>query len=465
MTPPHPKNMLPHQRAFFERFLAPDAAERQLLIAPVGMGKGFAAERIVHAVASRTGRGRVLILAPAALATSFVSSLEELQPSYPVRLVDRQRLRERLSRADGRDVFEPRSVTVMSIDFAKRDDVAAVLQDVEWSLVVVDEAHSLGRAREHLIQCLSQTTNRLLLLASIEAASAITVPELDVVRWTRDARDERGRPLFVAVPRQQSVVEYARSDQEALTTTALTELVDDQGMSADTPSVDLVRRMMKNAVASSPSAIEQILLRQIDALASPTPSLLRREWADRTEAPEDDEPAALAPSSMWRDSQAALARITKLIAALDALQMDSKASALINLMRRLRSEKENGVIWVFSMFASTIAYLAEVLAEYENVWVLIGSMSYGERLNSIQDASRSNGGVVVSSAAARGLPFLDAHIAIHYDLPEGVAQMEQRWAVMDRVGQHETVRAFAFRDTKQTLEWEELLLRRHGFIL
>ena len=43
-------------------------------------------------------------------------------------------------------------------------------------------------------------------------------------------------------------------------------------------------------------------------------------------------------------------------------------------------------------------------------------------------------------------------------------QMEQRWGRLDRVGQTQTVHAYAFHDVTKTFEWEDRLLREYGFL-
>ena len=462
--------LLPHQLEFYESFLSVDASDRQLLLAATGMGKGHVAQLLAHEVASREPGARVLVLAPASLTASFAAGLTRLEPSYAVHLVDRRRLRELLSETQGDEIWGRPSVVVMSIEFARQEDVCALLVATEWSLVVVDEAHVLGGVRKRLVQQLASSTKRMLLLSAVEPSQPIDgIPGLKIVRWSRDAVDARGRPLLVRVPRAHHVVDYARSQEEASFTALLLELLRDGTRGHETPQIELTKRVILNALASSTSALEHVLLRQRDRLAPA--SDISRSWegsAERRASSTDLESDArdvelLEASPLWGDGEDAALRLGDLIARLDALPGDSKAVSLRELVEELRQRETDAPICIFSLFASTAEYVAEVLGDLPDLWLVTGAMAFAERSVAV-DRFMTDGGVMIATHAVQGLNLTTSHLAIHYDLPEGQLQMEQRWGRLDRVGQTKTVDAFAFRDRLRALDWEELLLRRHGFI-
>lgn len=462
--------LLPHQLTFRDRFLAEGGGVRQLLLAPTGMGKGYVAQVIADEVVRGDSGSRALFLVPAMLTEQFASSLRELEPSYLVERVDRRRLREILSEAQGHDVWASPSVVVMSIEFARQEDVAPLLLRSHWSLVVVDEAHMLRGSRMRLVRDLWGTADRVLLLSALEAEDvASDLPGLDIVRWSRDVVDGLGRRLLVAVPRARHVVDYARSHEEAAFTGSFLELLNEGISEREAPRLDLIKRVMMNALASSRSAVEQVMLRQLDRLSADSDVGASRESFGRTQGASAELETELdfmeAPQSspMWKEPRDASRRLAELIARLDALPADSKAGALCSLIETLRRREEAAPICIFSSFATTAEYLAEVLGDTANVLVVTGAMADEARSEAVE-GFLAIGGVLIGTHAAQWMNLSASHLAVHYDLPEGHRQMEQRWGRLDRLGQKETVDAFAFRDQLRTLEWEETLLRRHGFI-
>jgi ERCC4-related helicase len=457
--------LLPHQLEFYRSFRSDDSPKHQLLLAPPGLGKGFVAQALAHGIVQADAAARVLVIAPRALTSAFAEGIAELTPVCRVDIVDRRRLREILSNETG-EVWPSGTVFVMSTDFAKRHDVLELLAATRWSLAIVDEVHSLEGLRRELVRRLVDHADRLLLLSATGEPSAIAaaVPDLEVVRWQRDVVDARGKPLFPSVPRARHVIEYERSDAEAGFVREALAVIDRFGRQSDLPQSALVRRMMLNALASSPNAIEQFLLRQLDDRRLP-----HAFEASSTEPPSDEGVEVASGdefvgyyASMWEDARAASSALQSLVAQLDALPIDSKAVELGRLVST-RIQNPSSRTCVFSMFTGTAEYLAAVLDDVTDVQILTGRMTQEERAAALQEFEEG-GGTLVATGAAYGIDLALADAVVHYDLPEGRLQMEQRWGRFDRVGQTRTVNGYVFRDVRQTLDWEEQLLRRHGFV-
>jgi superfamily II DNA or RNA helicase len=463
-------NLLSHQLEFRDHFLAEKSRARQLLLAPTGLGKGYVAQVIADQVVREESDGKALFLVPAGLREQFASALGEWAPPYSVESVDRRRLREILSGAQGDDVWPCPSIVVMSIEFARQEDVTPLLLGSRWSLLVVDEAHLVRGPRMRLIRELADIADRVLLLSAVDAEVVTSeLPDLEVVRWSRDVVDAAGRRLLVAVPRARHVVDYARSQEEASLAAAFLRLIQEGIIEREAPQLDLIRRVMMNALASSRSALEQTLLRQLDKLSADfdlrlaTGQPMQTQEGTSEVETETNFLELLSGSPVWKQTGDASRRLTELVARLDALPADTKAGALRTLIDTLRRREEGAPICIFTSFAATAEYLAEVLAESTDVFLLTGAMAVEARTEA---AARvfATGGVLIATHAVQGMDLSTSHLAVHYDLPERELQMEQRWGRLDRVGQTETVQAFAFRDQLRTLEWEETVLRRHGFI-
>jgi superfamily II DNA or RNA helicase len=440
------------------------------LIAPPGLGKGYVAQALAHEFAESDSAARVLVLAPRPLTSAFAAALAEFEPKYSVDVVDRRRLRELLSPDEPAAIWPAQTVVVMSTDFAKQDDVLTLLTSIRWSLVIIDEAHALEGRRKQLVRRLAASADRLLLLAAVEGASRVAdaVPDLVVVRWERDVTDADGKPLFASVPRAHHVIEYERSEPEAAFAREVLTVMDHLLGTPTAPQVALTRRVMLNALASSPNAIEQFLLRQIDRLRGEFDFVRQPKEGDDDESDDsheevDTEGPFVDSQSMWTERGAALSALASLVAQLDGVRTDTKAMQLRELVRELRVEQSSHRTCIFSTFGATAEYLAAVLYEVTDVALLTARMTQDERIEAV-GKFRGVGGVLIATGAAHGLDLALANVAVHYDLPEGHLQMEHRWGRLDRVGQTSTVHGYAFRDVRRTLDWEEELLRRHGFI-
>jgi superfamily II DNA or RNA helicase len=169
------------QAAFVVSFLNADPSAFQLLVAPTGTGKMFAAVAAVQELAAR-GAKRILILAPAyLLCEAWRTRISEAQSHLPVSSVTRSTYREMEAAVPiGKSPWAANGVFVTSQDFAKQPDIAAGLSTIAWDLVVVDEAHRLSaRQRSALLEqlVLAGVVRRLLLL------TATPLPALD--HWLR----------------------------------------------------------------------------------------------------------------------------------------------------------------------------------------------------------------------------------------------------------------------------------------
>lgn len=456
--------LFPHQAAFYEAFVARTAPANQLLIAPPGMGKGHVAQSIVHHVASQDCDARVLVLTPASLGAQYIARLTAVDHQFTVMRVDRRRLREMLSgAANDEDLWPAPAVVVMSIDFAKQDDVAALIGKTNWDLVVVDEAHAIGGRGERLLRQLSESAGRVLLMAGVDEAAdlADVVAGLEIVRWDRDVVDSTGRRIFVPTTRATHVVEYERTDTEAAFVRDVLDFMD-RAIEGDAgPQARLVRTVITRALASSAFAVELMLLRLRERLSDAT----YLEPGGSELADDSDDLGLDAPTTrVWRDPEAAALVVDGLITQLEASPIDSKGERFRVLLQELCSELGEPVC-VFSSFASTIEYLIEIATEAGHpARAVVGRMAPAEREEAILDF-RSHGGLLaLSDGVTQGLDLAFAHHVIHYDLPEGRLRLEERWGRLDRVGQKDTVHGYVLRDSRQSIEAEEQLFRDRGFI-
>jgi len=162
---------LPHQlEAVYERIL-PQVRLRFLLADDPGAGKTIMGGLLLKELKLRGVVERILILAPAPLTVQWQDELRS-KFSETFEIINSNLAKGQLAG----NTWERFRQCIASIDFAKREDIAAGILQVEWDLVIVDEAHkcsarSLGdelrkTGRYKLVEDLSVVTERILLLTA-----------------------------------------------------------------------------------------------------------------------------------------------------------------------------------------------------------------------------------------------------------------------------------------------------------
>jgi superfamily II DNA or RNA helicase len=162
---------LPHQlEAVYERIL-PQVRLRFLLADDPGAGKTIMAGLLLKELKLRNAIDRVLILAPAPLTIQWQDELRS-KFSETFEVVNSILAKNQLAG----NPWERFRQCIASIDFAKRDDVAPGILQVDWDLVIIDEAHKCSArtqgddlrrtGRYKLAEELSRITERILLLTA-----------------------------------------------------------------------------------------------------------------------------------------------------------------------------------------------------------------------------------------------------------------------------------------------------------
>jgi SNF2 family DNA or RNA helicase len=159
---------LPHQLEAVYDYLLKLARERFLLADDAGAGKTIMAGLLIRELELRGLAERILIVCPANLAFQWQRELKEkFEGKF---LVFRGH--------DIRDQFgvnqwldQHRIIT--SLDLAKRNDILPGLRQVQWDLVIVDEAHRMSAADEthkslryRLGELLRDTSDHIVLLTA-----------------------------------------------------------------------------------------------------------------------------------------------------------------------------------------------------------------------------------------------------------------------------------------------------------
>lgn len=200
---------LPHQLEAIYDYLLKLARVRFLIADDAGAGKTIMAGLLIRELKLRGLSERILIVCPANLAFQWQRELKEkFDEKFLV-----------LKGSDIRDQFgvnqwlEQKTV-ITSLDLAKREEIFPGLRQVNWDLVIVDEAHRMSwtppsrkTARYALGELLRDTADHMLLLTATPhkgdpANFSLFLQLLDAdayadVRSIREAMDRRRAPFYL----------------------------------------------------------------------------------------------------------------------------------------------------------------------------------------------------------------------------------------------------------------------------
>jgi SNF2 family DNA or RNA helicase len=306
---------LPHQIEAVYRHMLPQPRLRFVLADDPGAGKTIMAGLLLKELKLRGVVDRCLILCPAPLTPQWQDEmLDKFDEHFEI--VSSEHVRHQL----GRSPWERYSM-VITMDFAKRDDVRDDLLRAEWDLVVVDEAHkcaaytgsddsAVKTKRYALSEALAGRSERLLLMTATPHSGdedrftwflglldpdQFSSPELVkrqiaqpdnpyfLRRQKEDLVNERGHKLFV--PRHVKTQPFRLSPPEKDLYDAVTRYVNEflgaPARGGRGSAVALARTVLQRRLASSLGAIRSSLAKRADKLAERADELERMSPAER----------------------------------------------------------------------------------------------------------------------------------------------------------------------------------------
>jgi len=481
--------VLPHQVRVLDRALASDPI-RLLLADEVGLGKTIEAGLIFSELKARGRVRRVLVVAPKGVQLQWVAEMGNRfgegfaligNAGIPIDIgVDPWRSFDRIvCSMDGVKPLRQRSG--WSDDRLEEHNRRRfrTLVDAGWDLVIIDEAHHVAGstedvARHELARELASAVPNVLLLSAtphsgktdafarllglldptVTEATQLTrdlVSPLVVRTEKRFAVDGSGTPLFQPRTTALETVPYGDRRVEQTLYEAVTDYVRSGYARAKRerrPAIGFLVLLMQRLVSSSTAAIMAALERRAEALVGEGEQT--RLFAERAEqwgelsGEEQVEALAAARGAAWGDELREVEILLDLAKKASAAGMDAKAAFLLDLLRQIqRDEGDPAVkVVVFTEFVQTQQMLLRLL---EGAGIPAASINGGMGLEEravAQDRFRDEVRVLVSTdAGGEGINLQFAHVVVNYDLPWNPMRIEQRIGRVDRIGQHEPVRA------------------------
>lgn len=435
---------LPYQlepaRAVIER-----GQPRILIADDVGLGKTLQAGLILLELALRRRLRRALIIVPAGLLDQWEAELaagldvEVARISWDV-------LRARQQRAPHVHPWEHDTISLVSLDFLRQPEVLRGLLDIDWEVVVVDEAH-LAAGRSHRTDAVSLVAARsvhvILLsatphpgdLARFESLLSIgshraSDDEMLVFRRTRatDTVGGRRRTTQLRV-RLHEAEQQVFALLEAYIRTVWRERRGDSGRAAR-----LAMLVLRKRAYSGPWPLLQSVQHRLTALGEQADGEgAQPDLPFETMARDDEPPVAwsgipgLAAAGRERAWLGAIAH-----AARAALHHDGKLRVLRRLVARTREP-----LIVFTEYRDALEHVGRALARAHTVCMVHGGLTPEGRAAALEAFARGRARVLMATdAASEGLNLhRRCRWVVHLELPWSPTRLEQRTGRVDRLGQ------------------------------
>lgn len=483
--------ILPHQIQCVER-VTHALTPRFLIADEVGLGKTIETGLLIKEFAMRYRYQNMLVVAPASLTMQWQTELRQ-KFSEDFTILDKRSLDRE---GDLETFLRKHPKILVSLDFAKQDDMAQVLVSRIWDLVVFDEAHRLRRDRQKITRAwafadaISVRTKSLLLLSAtpfsgkIEElyffASILDKTKLGSLHSFQEAYYNKGgeflsrllgemtirrtkREVGGFTKRHAYTQKYSMSEPERAFYDTLTEYVrteyrraleaQKEGGSKASPralmlvffqkmmdsSLAAIRKALGGRIASIEASIAEAEKGRTK-LAAAAETL--KNLHDDTEEDDDEEGTSAAAENL-SDLKAELLFLKQVLGMAEALTRDAKSEELVRLLRSIWSRDPDEKIIIFTQFKTTMYHLRGLFPEVPGD-VFHGSMSLEEKDAAIERFKRESRLLISTEAGGEGRNLQCSRILINYDLPWNPFKLEQRIGRIHRFGQKKDVHIYNF---------------------
>jgi len=471
-----PVKMLKHQAALLWR-IVPVNPVRCLIGDEIGLGKTIEAAVIARYLEKR-GVKRVLLLLPRILIRQWK---EELKRVGIAEVYIRELERHTFDYL--RSAGFPEGYYIASIDTVKKEDFKSKIRDIEWDLIIVDEAHNIGgeTLRDSLIRdlkaknilFLSATPHRgnaaryIGMLSHLDPSLKAMATKLDNVefyrathnclvhRRTKEVVNElEGREVFPKCHIRAVVAEASMDEKEFADGIVdfLRELIREVKKSSEdlekTPE-GLLAVILRKRVSSSPRAAIKTLKTIIENFGAKITGDVSSDHSrvSRIFGTSYDE------MDIEDDADERLNEIAAKYAGIFEERHIRRLQEFINLARKIEKhdskletlrdiieyhiEKGDKVI-VFTEYKDTLDYLEEKLKDLNPLTISGANRDeWGCILADFESKERSL--LIATDVASEGLNLQIANVVVNYEPPWTPIKLEQRIGRVWRLGQEKEV--------------------------
>lgn len=392
---------------------------RGILADEVGLGKTIEAGLVLSELRMRGLANQALVVVPAGLVDQWRDELER-KFGVPTAVAGSGSIS---APEGGMD----RPVTIASLAAARRNPLLGKLTDVDWDLVIFDEAHRLRnprsasgklarelRARYLLMLTATPVENKLsdlYQLVSLVAPGLLGTPAQFRAKHGSGSVESKPHNLEDLRERTREVmVRHRRSEVSVMLPPRLAETVlVTPGAEEASLYADIVRGIRAAAAAPGRSLLTLRALTRLagSSPAAAAPTLAKLGWGDLAER----------------------AR---------AIGEPDKVRVLVELLRRHVAKGEK--VLVFTGFRQTLDLLVGAVGAAGLSSVAYhGSLSRAEKESAIAQFRSETPILLSTESAGEGRNLQFCHVMVNFDLPWNPMQIEQRLGRLHRVGQEHDV--------------------------
>jgi len=352
------------------------------------------------------------------------------------------------------------SIIIISLDLAKRLDMANKIVKVNWDLVIFDQSNKLETgARLELVQKMikSNLIKKLLLLSSVDFEinnSLIKKRKInlnDLINY---------KTQFInKTKKNYELLNYIRSKEEIIFLDELIKIND-----------KLNTNQLLYSASSSIYATENYLRLLIDKLRP-----LRNKLAHAINLSEIDfENLSILINNLNYDYNKNIKisnnnlfeiynQLDILIRYTEEIPLDTKLQKLIQYIKKINYEnKINKFICIWSSFTDTAEYLKSNLNELGiPVFLLTDRINYNEILSQKNSFNESGGIMITTDISIETESKLYVEELINYELPYQLSSFEKRTNLCSAKTIYEPIKILAFNEKTKSSKWEENLLQKY----
>jgi len=414
-------DVLPHQIVVAHRVVTSEPM-RWLIADDVGLGKTIEAGLIITALHTKKKAERVLIVVPAGLTKQWQ---EELREKFGIKdfIVFRASHLKDYGTEPG-EAWKRLPRVIASMDTLKQDGIRETLRDIQWDLVLFDEAHKLSAYREEeggdvervkryrLAEVLSHqaqaranarsvanpNVGAMLFLtatphqgkeskffyllnlirpdvfkdeAAFEQDKRRFLSEMVIRNRKREVTDANEIALFKGLKTQQLPVVLTKAEQDFLSNLYdyLRQGYRVAASGKDTErAVGFVMTTFQKLASSSKAAIGHALQRRLEALTSkrkPTATRQRKLSPDELDKRTEDESIAdhedlVRRQAFFKDE---VQQLRQVLASLRKFKSESKFNAFIKELRLCLKGNTKAKVLIFTEYRETQKFLVKELSE------------------------------------------------------------------------------------------------------
>ncbi|MGQ9471938.1 MAG: protein NO VEIN domain-containing protein [Candidatus Aminicenantales bacterium] len=482
---------LPHQIEAVYHYILQNPRFRFLMADDPGAGKTIVAGLLLKELKYRGLVERVLVVVPGNLKDQWLREMKEkFQENFS--FIDRNVMNTEW----GKNAFIEKNQVIISMDFARQDDVSLALKDSKWDLVIVDEAHKMAAykygekikktQRYNLGEVLSPITNYLLFLTATPHkgdpenfrllldllepgffANTSMLSEsiqnkdnpLFLRRLKEDLKDFEGVPLFP--PRKVETIKYYLSEDEKNLYNAVTAYVEEhfnRALEKEKRSVAFALTILQRRLASSVRAIRKSLERRhrrlkelyekgqlIPPVGYDEDTIEDLEEKDRW-AKEEELLEKLTSADTLGDLEAEvemLGELVDLAKQVEKKEIETKLNELRKVMDTEKLRQTATKLLLFTESKDTLEFLVEKLRAWDYSVVYIhGGMNLVERIKAEADFRNWAQIMVSTEAGGEGINLQFCWLMVNYDIPWNPNRLEQRMGRIHRYGQRHEVHIY-----------------------